>query len=65
MTFYVYIMEKSKKYDSTLIPIRDYIAVPKQIVDKMGLVLEVGKSLFVKERSGKIAYYIFRVTWTV
>lgn len=25
----------------------------------MGLVLEVGKSLFVKERSGKIAYYIF------
>lgn len=48
-----------KKYDSTLIPIRDYIAVPKQIVDKMGLVLEVGKSLFVKERSGKIAYYIF------
>lgn len=48
-----------KKYDSTIVPIRDYIAVPKQVVDKMGLVLEVGKSLFVKERRGKIAYYIF------
>lgn len=50
---------KSKKYDSTLAPVRDYIAVPKQIVSKMGLVLETGKSLFVKERRGKIAYYIF------
>lgn len=48
-----------KKYDSTLAPIRDYVAVPKQIVDKMGLVLEVGKSLFVKEKRGKVAYYIF------
>lgn len=50
---------ETKKYDSTLVPIRDYIAVPKYISDKMGLILEVGKSLFVKERSGKIAYYIF------
>lgn len=50
---------KAKKYDSTLAPIRDYIAVPKPIVEKMGLVLETGKSLFVKERRGKIAYYIF------
>lgn len=50
---------ENKKYDSTLAPIRDYIAVPKQVVDKMGLVLEIGKSLFVKERRGKIAYYIF------
>lgn len=50
---------ENKKYDSTLAPVRDYIAVPKQVVDKMGLVLEVGKSLFVKERKGKIAYYIF------
>lgn len=50
---------ETKKYDSTLAPIRDYIAVPKQVVDKMGLVLEVGKSLFVKERRGKVAYYIF------
>lgn len=54
----IYYGEK-KKYDSTLAPIRDYIAVPKRVVDKMGLVLEVGKSLFVKERRGKIAYYIF------
>ena len=50
---------ENKKYDSTLAPVRDYIAVPKQIVDKMGLVLETGKSLFVKEKRGKIAYYIF------
>lgn len=50
---------EEKKYDSTLAPIRDYIAVPKLIVEKMGLVLEIGKSLFVKERRGKIAYYIF------
>ena len=51
--------KESKKYDSTLIPIRDYIAVPKQIVEKMGLQFETGKSLFVKERKGKLAYYIF------
>ena len=50
---------EEKKYDSTLAPIRDYIAVPKQIVRKMGLLLETGKSLFVKERKGKVAYYIF------
>lgn len=50
---------EEKKYDSTLAPIRDYIAIPKLIVEKMGLVLEIGKSLFVKERRGKIAYYIF------
>ena len=43
-----------KKYDSTLIPIRDYIAVPKNIVKKMGLVLEVGKTLFIKEQLDKI-----------
>lgn len=48
-----------KKYDSTLVPIRDYVAVPKQIVEKMGLLLETGKTLFVKKRKGKIAYYIF------
>lgn len=50
---------ENKKYDSTLAPIRDYMAVPKAVVEKMGLVLEVGKSLFVKEHRGKIAYYIF------
>ena len=53
------ILWRRKKYDSTLAPIRDYIAVPKQIVGKMGLLLETGKSLFVKERKGKVAYYIF------
>ena len=50
---------EDKKYDSTLAPIRDYIAVPKKVVEKMGIVLEAGKSLFVKEHRGKIAYYIF------
>ena len=50
---------ETKRYDSTLAPIRDYIAVPKKIVEKMGLMLEKGKLLFVKERRGKIAYYIF------
>lgn len=49
---------EKKKYDSTLTPIRDYIAVPKIVVEKMGLVLETGKSLFIKERIGKISYYI-------
>ena len=49
---------ENKKYDSTLAPIRDYIAVPKQIVEKMGLVLEKGKSLFVREKRKKLAYYI-------
>lgn len=49
----------SKKYDSTLAPIRDYIPVHKQVADKMGLILDVGKSLFIKEKRGKMAYYIF------
>lgn len=49
----------SKKYDSTLVPVRDYIPVHKQVVNKMGLALDVGKSLFVKIIKGKMAYYIF------
>ncbi|HAV90669.1 MAG TPA: serine/threonine protein kinase [Eubacterium sp.] len=48
-----------KKYDSTLIPIRDYVAVPKAVVEKIGMTLDVGKSLFVKEKRGKIGFYIF------
>lgn len=55
----MYILWRNEKIRQQIVPIRDYIAVPKQVVDKMGLVLEVGKSLFVKERRGKIAYYIF------
>lgn len=47
------------KFDSTLIPIRDYIPVPKSICHNMGLSLDVGKYLFVKEKKGKCAYYIF------
>lgn len=49
----------SKKYDSTLIPIRDYVAVPKAVVEKIGMTLDVGKSLFVKEKRGRIGFYIF------
>lgn len=48
-----------KKYDSTLIPIRDYVAVPKTVVEKMGMTLDVGKALFIKEKRGKIWFYIF------
>ncbi len=48
-----------KKYDCTLTPIRDYIPVPKAVVEKMGLSLDSGRYLFVKECRGKIAYYIF------
>ena len=47
------------KFDSSLIPIRDYYAVPKVISKKMGLNFEKGKSLFVKEKNNKIQYYIF------
>lgn len=48
-----------KKFDSTLVPVRDYIPVPKNICEEMGLTLDVGKYLFVKEKRGNIAYYIF------
>lgn len=48
-----------KKFDSTLIPIREYIPVPKNICEEMGLSLDVGKYLFVKEKKGKCAYFIF------
>lgn len=49
----------SHKFDSTVMPIRDYYAVPKEICRSLGLNLEKGKSLFVKEKAGKIQYYIF------
>lgn len=49
----------AKKFDSTLIPIRDYIPVPKFICHRMGLSLDIGKYLFVKEKRGQCAYYIF------
>jgi hypothetical protein len=48
-----------KKFDSTLIPVRDYIPVPREICEKMGLSLDTGKYLYVKEKEGKYAYYIF------
>lgn len=48
-----------RKYDSTLTPIRNYIPIPKYLVKKMGLSLDKGKYLFVKENRGKIGYYVF------
>ncbi|AJA49157.1 serine/threonine protein kinase [Clostridium pasteurianum DSM 525 = ATCC 6013] len=47
------------KFDSTLIPIRTYIPVPKKICEEMGLNLGVGKRLYVRENKGKIMYSIF------
>ncbi len=47
------------KFDSTLVPIRDYCAVPKRVVERMGLNLDIGKQLFVKEMKGRVGYYIF------
>ncbi|MGN9154737.1 serine/threonine protein kinase [Bariatricus sp. HCP3S3_E12] len=48
------------KFDSTQMPIRDYYAVSKEICLKgMGLNLEKGKGLFLKEQKGKIRFYIF------
>lgn len=47
------------KFDSTLIPIRSYIPVPKKTCEEIGLRLDVGKHLFVREDKGKITYSIF------
>lgn len=47
------------KFDSTLIPIRTYIPVPKKICGDMGLKLGVGKHLYVRENKEKIMYSIF------
>ena len=48
-----------KKYDITIAPILDYIAIPKAIVEKIGMTLDVGKSLFVRKKKEKIRFYIF------
>ena len=49
----------SHKFDSTMMPIRDYYAVPKEVCKELGLNLERGKSLFVKKKNNRIQYYIF------
>lgn len=49
----------TKKFDSMLIPIRDYIPVPKSVCESKGMSLGGGKYLFVKEERRKCAYYIF------
>ena len=49
----------NKKFDSTLIPIRDYYAVPKSICEEMGLSLDIGKYLFIREKKNRISYNIF------
>lgn len=47
------------KFDSTLIPIRDYVPVNKSICKKMGINFGVGRNLFVREKNGKITYSVF------
>ncbi|WIW69849.1 protein kinase family protein [Anaerosinus gibii] len=47
------------KFDSTMIPVRDYIAVPKKVCENMGLYLEAGKKVFVNEKNGRVLYNIF------
>lgn len=49
----------NKKFDSTLIPINDYIPVPSKVCEDMGLSLEKGKYLYIKENKGSLAYYFF------
>jgi hypothetical protein len=51
--------EINEKFDSALIPVMDYIPVPKKVVESMGLVFETGKSLYIKQRNEKVGYYIF------
>lgn len=46
------------KFDSTVTPIGDYIAVPEKVCKDIGLNLETGKYLFVKERENKVLYYV-------
>lgn len=46
------------KFDSTLVPIKDYIPVPKNICEEWGLSLDIGKNLFVKDKRSNISYYI-------
>lgn len=47
------------KFDSTMMPIRDYYAVPKEVCKDLGLNLEKGKSLFIKKKNTRVQYFIF------
>lgn len=47
------------KFDSTMMPIRDYYAVPKEVCKDLGLNLEKGKSLFIKKKNTRVHYFIF------
>ena len=51
--------KKNHRFDSTMMPIREYYAVPKYVCKRWGLNLQKGKSLFVKETCNRIQYYIF------
>lgn len=48
-----------RKFDITIVPVKDYIAVSKEETNKMGLSLEKGKTLYVKMKNNKCNYYIF------
>lgn len=47
------------KFDTTLIPIKDYIPIHKNICEDMGLNLDKGKYLFVRKTDIKNNFYIF------
>ncbi|NRT78227.1 protein kinase domain-containing protein [Clostridium beijerinckii] len=57
--FLVIYYKENHKFDSTLIPIRSYIPLSKKTCEEMGLRLDVGKRLFVREDKEKIIYSIF------
>ncbi len=49
----------SKNYENEIIPIGDYVVIPKKICENMGMTLATGKYLLVKENKERINYYIF------
>lgn len=48
-----------KKYDSLMIPVREFIPISKRMSEKWGLTLNKGKQLYLREQNGKVRYYLF------
>lgn len=46
-------------YNTDLAPVNDYIPVQKQITENMGLRLDVGKYLYIKEKGNGIQFFVF------